>query len=71
MASKKEQIFVNLVADIGKDEPMKGVYTVAHAEKILRMPGNGGWKLPADSKFNFNEKDGITRKTSGGSSSQQ
>lgn len=24
-----------------------------HAENLLRMPNNGGWKLPEDSKFEF------------------
>jgi hypothetical protein len=28
-------------------------FEFAHAERILRMPNNGGWKLPEDSKFEF------------------
>ena len=28
-------------------------FEFAHAERILRMPKNGGWKLPEDSKFEF------------------
>lgn len=70
MGKTKEEVFVDLVAEVeGKDEPLTGSYTVNHAERILRMPNNGGWKLPSDSKFNFDEKNGITRKTSGGSPS--
>lgn len=26
-----------------------------HAERLLRMPRNGGWKLPEDSKYEFVE----------------
>ena len=28
-------------------------FEFAHAERILRMPKNGGWKLPEDSKYEF------------------
>jgi len=28
-------------------------FEFSHAERILRMPRNGGWKLPKDSKFEF------------------
>jgi len=35
-------------------------FSIEHATRILRMPKNGGWKLPKDSKFKFDLKDGIT-----------
>ena len=35
---------------------------ITHAERLLRMKNNGGWELPADSKFIFNE-NGIKRKS--------
>lgn len=29
------------------------VFEYSHAERILRMRKNGGWRLPEDSKFEF------------------
>lgn len=34
-------------------------FDVAHAERLLRMPNNGGWHLPTNSPFKLT-KDGIT-----------
>ena len=28
-------------------------FNFEHAERLLRMPRNGGWKLPEDSKYEF------------------
>ena len=42
-------------------------FSVEHAERILKMPNNGGWHLPEDSEFNFDKKNGITKRTSSGS----
>ena len=28
-------------------------FEISHAERLLRLPKNGGWKLPKDSKFEF------------------
>lgn len=36
-------------------------FEINHAERILRMPNNGGWQLPSDSPFTFNTKNGIGR----------
>lgn len=36
-------------------------FEIAHAERILRMQNNGGWKLPGDSPFEFVD-NGIRRK---------
>ena len=33
-------------------------FTLEHAERLLRMPNNGGWVLPKDSKFELT-KDGL------------
>lgn len=30
-------------------------FTIEHAERLLRMPRNGGWALPKDSKFELTE----------------
>ena len=28
-------------------------FEISHAERLLRMPNNGGWELPENSKFEF------------------
>lgn len=28
-------------------------FEISHAERLLRMPNNGGWKLPKGSKYEF------------------
>lgn len=33
-------------------------FTIDHAERLLNMGNNGGWKLPEDSQFKF-ENHGI------------
>jgi len=39
---------VTLVAnDVTRD------FEISHAERLLRMPHNGGWHLPENSKFEF------------------
>lgn len=39
---------VTLIAnDVTRD------FEMSHAERLLRMPNNGGWHLPKDSKFEF------------------
>ena len=39
---------VTLVAnDVARD------FELSHAERLLRLPNNGGWHLPEDSKFEF------------------
>lgn len=34
-------------------------YEISHAERILRMPNNGGWRLPKDSNYIFDVDNGI------------
>jgi hypothetical protein len=38
----------------------KESFEINHAERILKMPNNGGWKLPIDSKHTFDKKNGLT-----------
>ena len=39
---------VTLVAnDVARD------FELSHAERLLRMPNNGGWHLPDNSKYEF------------------
>lgn len=34
-------------------------FEITHAERLLRMPNNGGWHLPQDSDFEITEQNGI------------
>lgn len=36
-------------------------FELSHAERLLRMPNNGGWHLPENSKFEFVE-NGLRRR---------
>ena len=40
----------------------KQEFEINHAERILRMPDNGGWKLPEDSNYQMDEVNGLTTK---------
>tara|TARA_R110000851_G_scaffold322550_2_gene488676 strand:+ start:5734 stop:5931 length:198 start_codon:yes stop_codon:yes gene_type:complete len=40
----------------------KESFEINHAERILKMPNNGGWKLPTDSKYIF-DTNGLTVKS--------
>lgn len=37
----------------------KREFEIAHAERLLRMKNNGGWKLPENSQFEFDNDYGI------------
>lgn len=34
-------------------------FEINHAERMLRMPNNGGWHLPKDSEYKFDFDNGI------------
>lgn len=38
-------------------------FEINHAERLLRMPNNGGWALPANSQYVFSVKNGIGIRT--------
>lgn len=38
-------------------------FDVNHAERLLRMPNNGGWQLPEKTPFEFIKENGIRYKT--------
>ena len=40
---------------------IKESFEINHAERILSMANNGGWKLPTGSKYTF-DKNGLTIK---------
>lgn len=37
-------------------------FEINHAERLLRMPNNGGWTLPENPTFKFDQQNGITIK---------
>lgn len=41
-------------------------FEINHAERILRMPNNGGWHLPEDSNYQMDEVNGLTSKRNKG-----
>lgn len=43
-------------------------FEINHAERILRAPENGGWKLPDNSPYQFDYYNGITKRTNQGAS---
>jgi hypothetical protein len=40
----------------------KQEFEINHAERILRMPNNGGWHLPEDSNYLMDKLNGLTVK---------
>ncbi len=38
-------------------------FEINHAERLLRMPNNGGWRLPEKTPFEFCRENGIRYKT--------
>lgn len=45
---------------------VKQEFEITHAERILRMPNNGGWHLPDDSNYQMDEVNGLTSKRNKG-----
>jgi hypothetical protein len=37
-------------------------FEIAHAERLLGMPNNGGWHLPEDSNFQMTRINGLIHK---------
>lgn len=50
--------FTNVVLENSKTGTTQE-FEINHAERLLRMPNNGGWVLPANSQYTFNVKNGI------------
>lgn len=51
--------FVTLVVS---SQGIRKSFSIDHAERLLRMPNNGGWTLPATSKYEFDPATGIRKK---------
>lgn len=58
MADAKKTLVTLEVEDL----QWKREFDIEHAERLLNYPNNGGWKLPADSTFDFSPENGITAK---------
>jgi hypothetical protein len=43
-------------------EGRKQDFEINHAERILRMKNNGGWKLPEDSNLKLDRANGLVSK---------
>ena len=63
---RKPGSYVTLVTAGGTQQE----FEINHAERILRMPSNGGWKLPDNSEYQFDYYNGITKRTSQGDSAK-
>lgn len=45
-------------------------FEVNHAERILRMPKNGGWKLPDNSPYQLDKNNGLITKSNRGGNTE-
>ncbi len=61
MAKKGNKITLEVKLPNGKIR--QDSFDVEHAERLLKMPNNGGWELPIDSEYQFDKEHGINRST--------
>lgn len=61
MRKKKEKTLTLVVPKYG----IKQEFSIQHAERLLDMGEelNGGWELPADSEYQYDEENGIRLKS--------
>jgi hypothetical protein len=60
---KKENSFIQLVCPVlGKVQD----FTIEHALRLLKMPKNGGWYIPLDSKYYIDVNGAIRIKQDSG-----
>ena len=45
-------------------------FEINHAERILRREKNGGWRLPENSEFKMDSKNGLISRSNKGKSSE-
>ena len=54
MAAKDQKVaLVNDTLNVTEE------FTITHAERLLRLRNNGGWRLPDNSTFKFDNENGI------------
>lgn len=68
MRKKKEQIVTLVVPKYNMEQE----FSVEHAERLLDMGPhlNGGWELPKDSKYTYDEENGLRVKSDKGDSAK-
>ena len=68
MRKKKEQTVTLVVPKYN----IKQEFGIEHAERLLDMGPqlNGGWELPGDSKYTYNEENGLRVKSDKGDSAK-
>jgi hypothetical protein len=53
----------HVLLEVGKTQRK---FEINHAERLLKMPNNGGWQLPKDSEYQLDEKNGLIRRENKG-----
>lgn len=53
------------MVELVTDDGLSRTFELEHAERILRTPNNGGWRLPDDSNYEYDYYDGITPRRTG------
>ena len=68
MRKKKEQTVTLVVPKYNMEQE----FGVEHAERLLDMGAhlNGGWELPEDSKYTYDEENGLRVKSDKGDSAK-
>lgn len=68
MRKKKEQTVKLVVPKYNMEQE----FDVEHAERLLDMGAhlNGGWELPEDSKYTYDEENGLRVKSDKGDSAK-
>lgn len=68
MAKKKEKTVVLIVPA----HNIKQAFTIPHAERLLDMglELNGGWELPEDSEYCYDEENGLKVKSNQGNTAK-
>lgn len=68
MRKKKEQTVKLVVPKYNMEQE----FSVEHAERLLDMGAhlNGGWELPEDSKYTYDEENGLRVKSDKGDSAK-
>lgn len=69
-AMKIERKAGSYVTLVTADGSISREFEVEHAERVLRRPKGGGWKLPDDSEYVFDYYDGITKRGNTGNSKE-
>lgn len=61
MRKKKEQTIILVVPKYN----IERAFSIQHAERLLDMGQdlNGGWELPEDSKYSYDEENGLRLKS--------